>query len=61
LNGNRVEFLPDPENKIVRPRQNYQGAKRRDFVEPSFRVENNFFLESTSSQRQKRREAANRN
>lgn len=27
-----AEFLDDPENKIVRPRQNYVGATRRDFV-----------------------------
>lgn len=27
-----AEFLDDPENKIVRPRQNYQGPSTRDYV-----------------------------
>ncbi len=27
-----AEFLDDPENKIVRPRQNYVGSAKRDFV-----------------------------
>jgi citrate synthase len=26
------EFLDDPENKIVRPRQNYQGYANRSYV-----------------------------
>ena len=33
------EFLDDPENKIVRPRQNYQGYTKRDFVETKDRKE----------------------
>ena len=28
----RVEFLDDPENKIVRPRQNYKGYTKRDYI-----------------------------
>lgn len=28
----RSEFLDDPENKIVRPRQNYVGYKHRDYI-----------------------------
>jgi len=27
-----LEFLDDPENKIVRPRQNYKGYPKRDYV-----------------------------
>lgn len=26
------EYLDDPENKIVRPRQNYQGSRTRDYI-----------------------------
>ena len=31
------EFLDDPDNKIVRPRQIYKGYGRRDFVDMSKR------------------------
>jgi len=31
------EFLDDPHNKIVRPRQIYKGYKRRDFEDMSKR------------------------
>jgi len=50
-----AEFLDDPENKIVRPRQNYQGYPRRDFVPFENRKENTHFLDSFVSTGQKRR------
>jgi citrate synthase len=50
-----AEFLDDPENKIVRPRQNYVGSARRDFVRFDDRKENKHYLESFVSTGQKRR------
>lgn len=65
--------MDDPENKIVRPRQNYQGSGARNYIpiadrkivkiqlfidHSNFNVQNNFFLESTQSAKSKRREAA---
>lgn len=40
------EFLDDPENKIVRPRQNYQGYTPRNYVPINNRKEFSFALES---------------
>jgi len=52
------EFLDDPENKIVRPRQNYIGYGARDYISINDRKSGHtFFLESTTSAKQKRREA----
>jgi len=53
-----TEFLDDPENKIVRPRQNYKGYGRRDYIPSENRKENTFFLESPVTLKQKRRESA---
>jgi len=53
-----TEFLDDPENKIVRPRQNYKGYGRRDYIPSENRKENTFFLESPITLKQKRRESA---
>jgi len=53
-----LEFLDDNEQKIVRPRQNYQGSGRRNYVQMDSRKQNNFFLESTVSSKQKRRMVA---
>ena len=33
------EFVEDPENKIVRPRQIYKGYTRRDFVQMGERTQ----------------------
>mmetsp|Transcript_62878 Transcript_62878/g.73164 ORF Transcript_62878/g.73164 Transcript_62878/m.73164 type:complete len:480 (-) Transcript_62878:173-1612(-) len=55
-----TEFLDDPENKIVRPRQNYVGYQHRDYIPVQNRKSGQtFFLESTTSAKQKRREAGN--
>lgn len=53
-----VEYLQDPENNIYRPRQNYKGYGKRDYVPAGKRQEHNFMTESTSSGISKRREAA---
>eukprot|EP00919_Chromeraceae_sp_WS-2016_P024219 GHVR01057308.1.p1 GENE.GHVR01057308.1~~GHVR01057308.1.p1 ORF type:complete len:105 (-),score=3.85 GHVR01057308.1:201-515(-) len=50
-----VEFLKDQENNIYRPRQNYVGYGKRDFVEASERKENNFDVEPVGSKTNKRR------
>jgi len=52
-----VEAIQDPDQKIVRPRQNYVGAPRRNYVPALDRKPNNFELESTRSAQQRRREA----
>ena len=43
------EFLDDPENKIVRPRQNYQGYTKRDFVATKDRKEVNMHPHLTTT------------
>jgi len=53
-----LEYLDDPEQKIVRPRQDYRGATRRNYVALDSRKQNEFFLESNISARQKRRMVA---
>jgi citrate synthase len=54
------EFLNDPENNIYRPRQNYVGSPKRDFVEMADRKDNKFNFEAVTSKNTKRREAASR-
>ena len=56
-----VEFLGDSENNIYRPRQNYVGYGKRDFIENADRKEHPFNIEATSSKKNKRREAAQKN
>jgi len=50
------EFHSDPENKIVRPRQNYVGAPRRPYVPMEARPETKYPLGSAQSSHSKRRE-----
>ena len=48
------EFLDDPENKIIRPRQNYVGNNTRNYVPVNQRPETNFYtgcLNTTYSKR----------
>ena len=48
------EFMDDPENKIVRPRQHYVGYNTRNFVPLNQRPETNFYIncaETTTSKR----------
>jgi citrate synthase len=55
------EFLDDPENKIVRPRQVYLGAKTRAYVPMAQRQEvGGADLESPSTSEARRRNAATR-
>jgi len=53
-----IEFLDDKEQKIVRPRQNYKGSGKRDYVNMEDRKQHQFFLESTITSKQRRRMAA---
>jgi len=53
-----LEFLDDKEQKIVRPRQNYKGATRRDYITMEDRKQHQFFLESTVTSKQRRRMAS---
>lgn len=53
-----LEFLDDKEQKIVRPRQNYKGSAKRDYVSMDDRKQHQFFLESTVTSKQRRRLAA---
>ena len=48
------EFLDDPENKIVRPRQHYVGHNTRDYVPLDKRPETNFNLSSNQTSFYKR-------
>jgi len=52
------EFVVDPENKIVRPRQNYQGFTTRNYVDVQDRKEHDFLLQSYKSTTAKRREVS---
>lgn len=52
------EFLDDPENKIVRPRQNYQGYAPRNYVPISNRKEFDFYVESPQSTVSRRNRAS---
>lgn len=53
------EFHSDPDNKIVRPRQNYVGYKTRHYLPFEKRADNPTTLESISSQYSRRREIIN--
>jgi citrate synthase len=53
-----LEFLDDKEQKIVRPRQNYKGSTRRDYITMEDRKQHQFFLESTVTSKQRRRMAS---
>ncbi len=55
-----VEFLNDSENNIYRPRQNYVGYGKRDFIEASERKPHNYVIDAIASKRNKRREASQR-
>jgi citrate synthase len=48
------EFLDDPENKIVRPRQNYVGHDTRDYVPVEKRGETNFNIDCSQTSFYKR-------
>lgn len=37
-----TEFLDDPENKIIRPRQHYVGSDTRDYKEIDMRAQTRF-------------------
>ena len=52
------EFLDDPENKIVRPRQVYKGYTRRDYVPLNQRQETKFNTDSSKSRTWVRRKAS---
>lgn len=52
------EFLDDPENKIVRPRQIYKGYAKRDFIPQEKReMKADYDLEYTIDSTDARREA----
>jgi len=54
-----TEFLDDPENKIVRPRQIYKGYAKRDFIPMEKREKKaDYELEYTIDATDARREAA---
>lgn len=52
-----AEYMEEKDKKIVRPKQNYVGAPRRDYISILDRTDKNFFLDSTQSQTSKRRTA----
>jgi citrate synthase len=54
------EFLDDPENKIIRPRQNYVGHNTRNFVPLNQRPETNFYIDCLQTEYSKRNEISNR-
>lgn len=54
-----TEFLDDPENKIIRPRQNYQGHNTRNFVPVDKRPETNFYLDCSQTSYSKRNVISN--
>lgn len=54
-----TEFLDDPENKIVRPRQIYHGYAKRDYIQPETREKKaEYDLEYMIDSYDLRREAA---
>ncbi|EGR27858.1 hypothetical protein IMG5_187630 [Ichthyophthirius multifiliis] len=53
------EFITDPENKIVRPRQNYQGLANKNYVDINERPEKQSYLHSIKSTATKRRQSSN--
>lgn len=52
------EFLDDPDNKIVRPRQVYLGESSRDYVPIGQRAEKSAVLNSSASSESRRRSAS---
>ena len=50
------EFHSDPDNKIVRPRQNYTGSSRRSYIPPNEREEIAFPINCSTSTHSKRRD-----
>lgn len=50
------EFLDDPENKIIRPRQNYTGHDTRDYVPIEQRAETRFAINCSQTKYSKRNE-----
>ena len=53
------EFLDDPENKIVRPRQIYKGYTKRDFIDLNKREKKaDYELDFTIDEKDSRREAS---
>jgi citrate synthase len=54
------EFQNDKENNLYRPRQNYAGSGRREFVEMSERQEHPRDIDATASQAGRRRETTKR-
>lgn len=53
-----VEFLADSENNIYRPRQNYTGHSKREFVDLAKRPDHKHEIDPVTSKKNKRREAA---
>ena len=53
------EFMDDPENKIIRPRQNYQGHNTRNFIPVEKRPETNFYLDCSQTSHSKRNVISN--
>ncbi len=53
------ELQEDPELKLVRPRQTYQGHGRREILDMSEREDTGAMIETSVSHARVRREAAN--
>ena len=53
------EFMDDPENKIVRPRQHFVGHNTRNFVPLNQRPETNFYINCSETTTSKRNEISN--
>lgn len=54
------EFLDDPENKIIRPRQNYVGSNTRNYVPLDERSETNFYIDCSKTSNTKRNIISNK-
>lgn len=54
------EFLDDPENKIVRPRQNYQGSGTRNYQPIYDRKEHEAYVGAPSTQFSRRRDVSHK-
>ena len=50
--------MKDPENNIYRPRQNYTGYPKREFLDLAARKEGKFETSSVNSKKSIRRDAA---
>lgn len=53
------EFLDDPENKIIRPRQNYVGHATRNYLPVNQRPETSFYTGCLSTTYSKRNVISN--